>query len=415
MRNWESWSMVLVGLVMLGVMGRSPLAWAQPFEVADSVSVTREVATQMERLIGEAAASDPELARELGQQQELCLHDLSDGQLDNPDLISEIETLREVQTEVTGRVIQAEVEARATALIAQGSAELADDLRTAFTALGVGAMPDVGGPGGRVEPMSRAEARTSFEQVYNEVAARDPQEAARMKEMFEQCERGEFDELMRPTPETMERMAEEMKEYMSDHPEMGEYVREFARAEWNDFTVEYGHEMGDHGPGPGDLERMMGPGFDQEGGFSPEFHHEGPETLGDFYRDMAETYSELMRETDPAARLDLLSDLAVTASDVEQQRADSRYSATLNAAEANLTAAEQSDIKDTGTPLHREAFAEVDPARSGEEHLHIDYTRGTEAPLGTHVDARVDLHDHSTDEIVKTFTHIQDICPSGTC
>lgn len=415
-------------LWVVGLAIQPPLSWAQPLEVPDVETTRAAVEVQVDRLVAEVQARDPELAQEIERQGDLCVLDLGDGRLEHEGFLSEIEALREVHTEVVGRVVQAEVEEQVAALIVAGSADLANELRTAFMAVGTAEGMALGGPGagGAGEAsgtMTREEARASFNQAYQEVLGRDPQDAARMKEMFEKCERGEFEDILRPTPEAMERMAGEMKEYMSEHPEMGEYVREFASAEWERFTAD-GHELGEHGPElgeferfaaeghtPGDFERMMGPEGEHEG----EFYHEGPETLDDFYRDIAETYRDLMHERDYDARLELLSDLAIALSDAEQQKADSRYSAVLSAAEANLTAAEHADIKNTGAPLHKEALAEVDPARSGEEHLHIDYTKGTEAPLGTHVDARVDLHDHTTDEITKTFTHIQDICPSPGC
>jgi hypothetical protein len=258
----EMWKDVQIALLVVGLAFSSPLAWAQPLEVRDIEVAMPEIETRVAELITEVAARDPELAQEIERQSELCMRDISDGRMDDEGFTSEAETFRDVQTEVASRVVQAEVEEQAAALAAQGDAELASDLRTAFTALGT----TTAGP---AETMGRAEARTQFEQVYSEVLARDPQEAARMKEMFEKFERGEFEEIMRPTPETMERMHQEMEKYFSERPEMEIYGREVYAHEWDRYAGEFGaghdpREWGHEMPGG------EGPWRDMPEGFTPE-------------------------------------------------------------------------------------------------------------------------------------------------
>jgi len=88
--------------------------------------------------------------------------------------------------------------------------------------------------------------RTEFDRAYQEALARgDTGSAEQMRAASEAFEKGEA---FLPTPETMERMHQEMERYMSEHPEM----REYAMAEWDRF----GQEMREYG-GPGEFERMQ--------------------------------------------------------------------------------------------------------------------------------------------------------------
>lgn len=153
----------------------------------------------------------------------------------------------------------------------------------------------------------------------------------------------------------------------------------------------FGPQGGWEGFGP------AGEGWEQYG---------GTETLADFQHDFFGSVMELSYAYDPAEREAILRDIQITVSDIAQQQADSRYAATLNAAEANLSLAERDAVLG-GTPVHDEFFADVDPNVAGSEHLHTDYVRGTE---GTpHVDANVQIHDHGSDAIIGTLTHITDI------
>jgi hypothetical protein len=256
------------GLLVIGLAVQSPSVFAQPLEVHEVDATRAAVETQVERLVSEVAARDPELAQEIERQSELCLRDLSDGRLEHPEFTKDIETYREVQRDLTERVVQGEVEARIAEAVAAGNRELADSMRTAFEALravgelGLGAPELGGGPGGG-ETIGRDDARRMFEQAYNEALGHDPEGAQRMKEMFEAAERGEF---VRPTPEMMERMRDEMGEYLRENPEM----REYARVEWDRF-MEGGPDRGERF-GPTDSPEHAREAFERwasEGGHSP--------------------------------------------------------------------------------------------------------------------------------------------------
>lgn len=234
---WRMLRNVQVSLVASGLAFQMPLVWAQPLEVADPAEASREVAAQVDRLVAEVAARDPELAQEIERQQEICLRDIGDGRLDDTGLTHEIETYREVQGEIQGRVIQAEVEARVAELTAKGNSELAERMQSSFEAFRM-----VGGPG--TEMISRGDARAMFEQAYQEAQRLDPEGAQHMKDMFEAAERGEF---VRPTPETMDRMRQEMERYIAERPEMADYGREYAKAEFERYA-EFGGDHERYGP-----------------------------------------------------------------------------------------------------------------------------------------------------------------------
>ena len=179
-------------LVIVGLVVPSPVVLAQPLEVADVETTRVAVEAEVERLVAELAVRDPELAQEIERQSELCIRDFSDGRLDHEGFTRDIETYRDVQREVTG------------------------------------------------------EMKTEFDRAYQEALARgDTAGAEQMRTAFEAFEKGEA---FVPTPETMERMHQEMERYMSEHPEM----REYAMAEWD----RYGQEMREYGAGPGEFERM---------------------------------------------------------------------------------------------------------------------------------------------------------------
>lgn len=217
-------------LVIAGLLFPSPIVWAQALEVADVDTTRAAVETQVERLVTEMAARDPELAKEIEHQRDLCVRDLSDGRLESPEFTKEIETYRDVQRDVAERVIKSEVESRIAEATASGNRELAESMRAAFETF-------QGAGGG--ETVNRDEAQKIFEKAYNEALTRDPEGAQHMKEMFEAAERGDF-EAMRPTPEMMERMRDEMGGYLRENPEMREYVA----VEW-DRMMEHGPEQGE--------------------------------------------------------------------------------------------------------------------------------------------------------------------------
>lgn len=157
---WKGLQVGQVALLIVGLSVQAPIGWAQPIEVRDVETIQAAVETEVERVVSELAARDPELAREFERQSQECLRDLGDGRLDHEGFTKEVETYREVRRELEDR-------------------------------------------------------------VYQEALARDPEGAQRMREMFEATERGE---LMRPTPEMMERMREQMEAYLRERPEMREYA-----------------------------------------------------------------------------------------------------------------------------------------------------------------------------------------------
>ena len=244
-------------VVIAGLALPSPSVWAA-LEVERSADVSREVTQQVERLVSETASRDPELAQEIKLQGQECLRDLSDGKLDNPQFTKEIETSRDVQRELTERVLTREA--------AKVSPEAAERIRAAFEAWQGGG----GTGGGRGEfagpsQMGLEQARGQFEQAYQEAVTRgDTKGAETMKATFESMERGEA---VRPTPEMMEKMHQEMERFVSERPEMADY----ARAEW-DRMMEHG--MGHEGAGSTeDHEQARREGFERwasESGRSPE-------------------------------------------------------------------------------------------------------------------------------------------------
>lgn len=226
-----------VGVLVSGLLGLVPAASAQPLEVADPTELAREVASQVESLMTEVAARDPELAQEIERQQDLCVRDLGDGRLDHEGFARDIENFREVQRELAERALEGEVETRIAEASARGDTELADQMRAAFEAMQAGdaglGRPEFGGP----SEMSHEQAQAMFERAYQEALSHDPEGAQRMKEMFESVERGE---MFHPSPDMMERMHGEMEQLMSERPDMAEY----ARAEWDRF-MDFEHEGGD--------------------------------------------------------------------------------------------------------------------------------------------------------------------------
>lgn len=305
---WKMRRDVQVALVASGLVFQMPLVWAQPLEVANPAETSREVATQVDRLVAEVAARDPELAQEIERQQEICLRDIGDGRLDDTGLTHEIETYREVQSEIQGRVVQAEVEARVADLTAKGNTELAERMQSSFEAF------RLGGGGTEGEMLSRGDARAMFEQAYQDVQRLDPESAQQMKEMFESAERGEF---VRPTAETMERMHQEMERYIGERPEMADYCREIGQAEFE----RYAESGGDHERfGPTDTPEQAREAFERwsaEGGHAPgEMEHyremmehgmqeweRGMETAHEYER-MATEYERIAIERDYGSVLD---------------------------------------------------------------------------------------------------------------
>lgn len=171
-RAFKRATVVVIAVLMIPYPG----VFAQPLEVGDVETTRAAVETQVERLVTELVARDPELAQEIERQSQECLRDLSDGWLEAPEFTKEIETYRDVQRDLAERVMQ-------------------------------------------------------------ETMARDPEGAQHMKEMFEAAERGE---MVRPTPEMMERMREGMGDYLRENPEM----REYASIEW-DRMMEHGLDQGE--------------------------------------------------------------------------------------------------------------------------------------------------------------------------
>ncbi len=272
MKMWD----LCRAVVIAGFICPSPIVWAQALEVADVDTTRAAVETQVEKLVTELATKDPELAKELEHQKDLCVRDLSDGRLESPEFTKEIETYRDVQRDLAERVVKGEMEGRIADAMAKGNRELAESMRTAFETF-------QGAGGG--ETMNRDDAKKIFEKAYQETLTRDPEGAQHMKEMFESAERGEF---VRPTPEMMERMGKEMGEYLRENPEM----REYAHVEWDRMTergVEQGHEMMEHGMEMDRQasERMAHEGFEHwaEGRDASEVEHAKAEMERYFERD----------------------------------------------------------------------------------------------------------------------------------
>ncbi len=219
-----------VALGMAIWVAASSVVSAQPMEVVDPVSLSQEVAQELERFIATVAAQDPELAAELERQQELCLRDLSDGQLDHESFVQEVEMFREAQHEVTSAM------------------------------------------------------REEFDQAYQEALARgDTQMAEQMRAAFEAFEHGEA---FQPTPEMLEMMRDEIAEWGAAHPEYAAYMpTEF---EWGmvgpeifgeQGMPEWGHEWGHmpEGMTPEDMAHFME--MYQEG---MEMYHEAMELYRDY-------------------------------------------------------------------------------------------------------------------------------------
>lgn len=229
-RRWNA----CMALLVTGLMIPAPGVLAQTLEVRDVETTRTAVESQVERLVTEVTAKDPELAKEIEHQKDLCVRDLSDGRLERPEFTKDVETYRDVQRDLAERVVKGEMESRIADATAKGNRELAESMRTAFETF-------QGAGGG--EAVNRDDAKKAFEKTYQETLARDPDGAQHMKEMFESAERGE---LVRPTPEMMERMGKEMGDYVRENPEM----REYAHMELDrmmEHGVEQGREMMEHG------------------------------------------------------------------------------------------------------------------------------------------------------------------------
>jgi hypothetical protein len=219
-----------VAAVMLLSM---PSVMADPLEVPEGT--VEVVETRVQELVEETSQSNPELADLIDRAGDGVLRDIrSDGRLDQPEIVNDIERFRDVERMLSERVIEGELEAR-IAELAQRNPEAAEQMRMAMElqfggpeAIRVGGPEALGRPfeagglpdGGRVD-MPPAEARAMFDRAYQEALAQDPEGAERMKSMFEAHERGEF---IQPTPEMMERMHQEAERLMAEHPEAREHI-----------------------------------------------------------------------------------------------------------------------------------------------------------------------------------------------
>lgn len=82
---------------MAALAFQTPAGWAQPLEIADVERTQTMVQAEVERLMTEVAARDPELAQEIEKQAELCIRDFSDGQLEHEGFTKDIENFRDVR------------------------------------------------------------------------------------------------------------------------------------------------------------------------------------------------------------------------------------------------------------------------------------------------------------------------------
>lgn len=195
--------------------------------------------------------------------------------------------------------------------------------------------------------VTRAAVETQVERLVMELATRDPELAQEIERQAELCERdmrdGQLDhegltrdienfrevrelmergEFSRPTPEMMERMQTEMERVFAERPELAEY----ARAEFSEFAREgmemFGREMGEHGPSPEDMERMMAEGHSPEDmarmmetfremGGPEQFRDMDPREMAERFGHESEQFRELDREQferEFGDRLDLLAE-----------------------------------------------------------------------------------------------------------
>lgn len=295
---------IWAALLIMGLSGQASVVWAQPIEVDRSIAT--EVAASLERLVEAAEAHDPELARLIEQEGRACLDDLDDGVLEDPGMTEAVEAVvvaKEAQEQAMAAV--------ATEQLANEIAKVDPQLAAQMNELALGGAAELGGATVDGETINREQAKQVFEQAYSEALTRDPEGAQQMKEMFEAFERGDFQEIVRPTPETMERMQGEMERYFSEHGEgENEFAREYAMREMEQFervgageSPEHMREMFERmtpeGHSPEDMERMR----TEMERFGQDMERMGHEAMERFHEGDREQFE---REFDD--RLDLLAE-----------------------------------------------------------------------------------------------------------
>lgn len=95
-RTYRS-KILLTGAVAAALAFQMPAGWAQPLEVVDVERTQTMVQAEIERLVADVAARDPEFAQEIERQAALCERDMQDGRLDHEGFTRDIESFREAR------------------------------------------------------------------------------------------------------------------------------------------------------------------------------------------------------------------------------------------------------------------------------------------------------------------------------